>query len=206
MLIKICGLKSTDDILAVNECLPDYAGFVFAPGKRSISAKEAGFLIKQLDRRVRSVGVFVNPDFEQVKKTIGESGIETIQLHGSEDPQFLRELRNTFGTEIEIWKAIKVKDKNSIKELADYTADMFVLDTFHDTLQGGTGKSFDPSLAIGAAKYGKFLIAGGINIGNAGEAIQKSGAAGIDTSSGVETAGRKDRLIIKELVNLVRSL
>ena len=91
--IKLCGIKSEDDIKVINEVLPDYIGFVFAgKSKRYISFDTANTLKSKLDSRVKAVGVFVNEDVENIAHLVKNKIIDIVQLHGNEDESYINTL------------------------------------------------------------------------------------------------------------------
>lgn len=207
--IKICGIKRIEDIHYVNKCLPDYIGFVFAESKRRVSVEQVRKLKKDLDTRIKTVGVFVNEDIEKTVEISTACGLDCIQLHGDEDPQYLNTLRNSLnsnpsGNGVEIWKAVRVKDESSILLLKLYKVEAFVLDAFVEGSYGGAGKLFDWNLANLAKTYGKIFLAGGLNVDNVSNAVESVSPHGVDVSSGVETDGRKDESKIQCFMNKVR--
>lgn len=207
--IKICGLKRMADIQYVNEYLPEYIGFVFAQSKRRVSLEQAKTLKKDLDPRIKTVGVFVNEDIENIIEIVTECSLDCIQLHGDENPQYIDTLRNSLNSHptensIEIWKAVRVKDESSISILNSYKVDAFVLDAFVEGSYGGAGKVFDWNLANQAKAYGKIFVAGGLNIENVSNAVQTVKPYGVDVSSGVETNDCKDEVKIKHFIEKVR--
>ncbi len=95
--LKICGLSRFGDILAANDILPDYIGFVFAESSRRVTPDKAAQLRRELDKRIRAVGVFVNAPMEEILELAGhrekERVIDLIQLHGDEDEAYIRQLK-----------------------------------------------------------------------------------------------------------------
>ncbi len=202
-IIKICGLTREEDIHAVNEYKPDLAGFVFAESKRRINPAEALPLIKKLIPEVKPVGVFVDMDIDQLAKITEECFLTAVQLHGNEDNEYIDCLRKKLSAETIIIKAVRVRDKDSLRGLPEIKSDLLLLDAFHDGAMGGTGKAFDWSLLDEIKR--PFLLAGGLSSGNIDEALENIHPDGVDVSSGVETAGIKDKDKIAEFVRKVRS-
>ncbi len=135
--VKICGLRNVDDVKLVNEFLPDYVGFVLAESKRKVSVESLQKLIANLDTRISAVGVFVDADIQLIEKTL-KHGLRVIQLHGNEDPIYLRQLlllKNNY--DFEIWKAIRIDhqtEKEVLEEIESYEiTDRFLLDKKSDT-------------------------------------------------------------------------
>lgn len=204
--IKICGLSRFSDIMAVNEVIPDYIGFVFAESSRRVSVDKARQLKGVLDHRIQAVGVFVNAPIEEILSLAGrgrggEPVIDMIQLHGDEDASYIRQLKNH--TDLPVIKAIRVRDSAQILKAQDLPCDYLLLDTFTKGIYGGAGVRFDWNLIPKLTK--PFFLAGGIDSQNLEQAAE-SGPYCIDVSSGAETQGRKDRTKIADLVNRARRI
>jgi phosphoribosylanthranilate isomerase len=200
--IKICGLSRLQDIGYVNEALPDYIGFVFAKSRRQVTPQAACHLRSLLDSSIKAVGVFVNDSIDQIFDLCRNGVIDLIQLHGDEDDEYIRRLRQKVANPI--IKAVRVKDRDSINAACQLSCDYFLLDTYSGGEYGGTGRTFDWKLISGTSK--PFFLAGGITPQNAEAAIKSTHPYCLDVSSGVETANVKDREKILEIVNLVRSV
>ncbi len=209
--IKICGLKREQDIEYANRHLPDYAGFVFAPGRRQVDISRARTLSLMLDNKIKRAGIFVNQSTEEVSGAAIQCGLDVIQIHGDEPPVYFKELRQKLkcsgcaDRNIAVWKAIRVKGPDCLNQMPLYDADAFVLDSFTDGSYGGAGKTFDWGLAAEAEKYGDIILAGGLTECNVQNAISVTRPFAVDVSSGVETDGRKDEDKIKRFIYSVRS-
>ena len=200
--IKLCGLRRPEDVAMVNRAMPDFAGFVFAKGKRQVTPMAARTLGSLLDPEIRAVGVFVKAPVEEVAALVSEGTIQCIQLHGDEDGDYIRQLR--WRTKAPLIKVLRVKDEESLKNLDTWDCDYFLLDTFAGSQFGGVGKTFDHSL-LGQVQFPKpFFLAGGLNPDNVAEAIRDYAPYGVDTSSGIETDGYKDEEKIRAFVRAVR--
>lgn len=200
--IKICGLTRIEDIEAVNSCLPDYIGFVFADSRRQVTVKQARLLKKNLSPAICSVGVFVNAPLQYVVEICVQGIIEVIQLHGDEDQHYIKELKGH--TSCPVIKAVRVQSTRSFLEIQQMPYDFLLLDAFDPHQYGGSGKSFDHSLIPPLAK--PFFLAGGLNSHNVGTVVKKYRPHAVDLSSGVETKGLKSKEKIKQVVEIVRSL
>lgn len=199
MKIKICGLFRSEDISYANEALPDYIGFVFAPSRRQITLGKAAELKKMLDVRIKTVGVFVNSDIDFIAGMVHNNIIDAVQLHGSEDGNFVRELRSKIPPEIPVIKAFSVSSAEDISAAESFPCDFMLLDNG----KGGTGKAFAWELLRGNMPEHVFL-AGGVNTENIADAVKLEPYC-IDVSSGAETDGFKDRSKILKLVQTVRN-
>ena len=194
--IKICGLKSEDDISYVNELRPDYIGFVFLQGRaRYVSPERAARLKSLLNPAIQSVGVFVNEPLENVAALLQNGTIQAAQLHGQENADYAQRLK--YLCDKPIIKAFIIKTREDIEKALAYPCDYLLLDNGL-----GTGETFDWSLIQDIRR--PFFLAGGLTPQNVNDAISLTHPYGVDTSSGVETDGCKDYAKIKAFINAVR--
>lgn len=213
--IKICGLRRKEDIAYVNECLPDYVGFVFAPGKRTVTKETAGSLRKLLAPSIVPVGVFVNEKIEVIVRLVQEGIIDAVQLHGDEDAAYIRRLSEAISQAkngsckadkgMTAWhpiiKAVRVASPKDVQDCETIPADYLLFDARTKDEYGGSGRSFDWEVIKNIKR--PYFLAGGISIENICEAARLAPYA-IDVSSGVETDGCKDREKILDIVEKVR--
>lgn len=194
--IKICGLRSEEDISYANELKPDYIGFVFLRGRaRFVPPEKAARLRSLLHPSIQSVGVFVNEPISHVAALLQNDTIQYAQLHGQEDAAYAQELKRLCPKPI--IKAFIIKTGEDIKAALAYPCDYLLLDNGL-----GTGRTFDWSLIQRVDR--PFFLAGGLTPGNIEEAILKTHPYGVDTSSGVETNGCKDYAKMKAFIHAVR--
>lgn len=194
--IKLCGMKRSCDIDYVNELMPDYIGFVFAPkSKRYVTFDEAESLRKRLNSGITPVGVFVNEAIESIEYLTRRGIIGAVQLHGSEDSEYIRRLRSR--TDCPIIQAFCIETERDIAEAEKSEADYIMLDS-----GGGTGKAFN-HLLIGGIKK-DFFLAGGLSSDNVADAIHRYAPYAVDASSSLETDGMKDKNKLAAFVNAAR--
>jgi phosphoribosylanthranilate isomerase len=198
---KICGMTQIKDAVFAVEQGADAVGFIFYnKSPRSVTMKIAKEIIAQLPPFVDTVGVFVNESADRVNKIAEYCGLDLVQLHGEESPAFCRKIRRR------VIKAFRVKDLQSIKLLKNYAVSGFLLDTFSEELQGGTGKVFDWNLALPAKKIGPVIMAGGLTPRNIKQAIRQVRPYGVDVCSGVEKEpGIKDPEKVRAFLENIRS-
>lgn len=204
-MIKLCGMRRSEDISYCNECLPDYIGFIFAESKRKVTSEFALKLRSGLEPKIKTVGVTVNAPIEFFDEI--RSAADIFQLHGNEDAGYIAELRRLF-PEKELWKAGRIRSEADIDALAELPADKFVLDAFSAEAYGGTGKKIDEKLLAYAKKAltKPFFIAGGIDSSNIADIIKTYTPYGVDLSSGIETDGFKDRAKMLEITEIYNKL
>lgn len=197
--IKICGLYRQEDLEYVNEAKPDYVGFIinFPKSHRNTSIDMIQLFIKELSKEIKAVGVFVNAQIEQIVEVA--QYLDVIQLHGEEGNYFIQQLRHRLPDK-EIWKAFKIRGLKDIEAAIASIADRVVLDNGY-----GTGKPFDWSLLEHISQMDRpFLLAGGMDVNNIEEAIERFHPFAIDVSSSVETNQCKDREKIEAVVRMIR--
>ena len=198
--IKICGLKSKQDIEYANQLKPDYVGFVFAPSSRQIDLYRAKELIKKLDKSIKKAGVFLNTPVSEVKEIAKHCNLDILQFHGDEDPAYCQSFDQ------EVWKGFRIKDNESLKQLAAYSVDGFLLDTFVKGQYGGTGKAFCWDMVSDISQDQFVILAGGLTGENVKQAIQAAHPKIVDVSSGVEINGLKDFEKMKKFIENVREI
>lgn len=200
------------DIEYANRVKPDFVGFIFANTRRKISAAQAKQFREALDAEIPAVGVFVNEDISVITSLVQNGCIDLIQLHGEEDADYIRRLREV--CDVPVIKAVKVQTVEQIRQAAALPVDYLLLDTYRKGVLGGTGEAFDWELLRGAKAaagdtaegelFGKpYFLAGGLHAGNLREAAAL-GSYGLDVSSGIETDGSKDFTKMVEVMELVR--
>lgn len=204
--VKICGIREVETVEVLNEFLPDFAGFVLAPSKRKIEVETLRILLAELDRRIDPVGVFVNENHDTIVDAI-EAGIKIVQLHGDENLQYINELKLKIGDKgVSIWKAIRVDDVNFNNESFDVgEVNAVVLDKYSKKQFGGTGETFNWEILRGIKLPYPKILAGGLNVDNVEEGIKITNPWCVDVSSGVEKGNIKDRELIKQFIEKVRS-
>lgn len=196
--IKLCGMTQMSDIETINQLRPDYIGFVFAGrSKRFLPPESAAKLKKKLKKEIQAVGVFVDAPVEQVAKLLNENTIDMAQLHGKEDEGYIERLRML--TEKPIIKAFLIAGKEDVERIEESSADYVLVDS-----GTGSGKAFDWSLVKDIKR--PFFLAGGLDADNVKEAITQIHPYAVDVSSGIETAGYKDKVKMAAFVAAVRKL
>lgn len=207
--IKICGLSRPEDIDAVNDARPDYAGFVVEVPKsrRNVSVRQLRKLTALLDQKISSVGVFVNAPVELVAELLQDGVLAMAQLHGQEDAAYVKELK--MRTDRPVMQAFSIRTQEDVQRAFTSPADYILLDQGG----GGTGQAFDWSLLnradasdCGKRKQRPFFLAGGLGAENLAEAIRSTRPFAVDLSSSLETDGKKDAGKIREAVRIVRAL
>ncbi|MBO0332782.1 phosphoribosylanthranilate isomerase [Sneathiella sp. CAU 1612] len=210
---KICGLS---DVTAVEAAVLNgaaFVGFVFyGPSPRNITPDEAALLTAKVPSHVKKVGLFVDPDEKLIRDVLTTVSLDWIQLHGSESPERVREIRDTYS--LPVIKAIKIDSAASLDEIARYdgVADMLLFDakepkSMKNALPGGNGLAFDWDLLANATISSPWMLAGGLTAENIAEAVRISGAKIVDTSSGVEfEPGRKNPAAIEAFMAAVAAI
>lgn len=193
--VKLCGLTKKEEIAVVNHLLPEYIGFVFwGKSHRYVKPEKAKKLKEDLNNQIKAVGVFVDAPVEQVVDLFSGGIIDMVQLHGSEDEEYIRQLRKN---KIPVIKACQVTKRGIDTKVLDSEADFLLFDPGK-----GEGKTFGWD-CIKQVKRPYFL-AGGLNPENVKEAIETLHPYGVDVSSGIETDRKKDVRKMTAFVQAVR--
>lgn len=196
--IKLCGLSRPCDIEAANQLKPDYIGFVFAPkSKRYVSAEKAAELKALLSPEIKAVGVFVREDPETVARLLNTGIIDIAQLHGGENEEYIRRLREL--TDKPVIQAFRIDGEEDIAAAQASSADLVLLDSG----SGGTGTVFNWELIKHLQR--PYFLAGGLGPGNVKDAVQALNPYAVDVSSGIETDGVKDRTKMEQFVAAVKA-
>jgi phosphoribosylanthranilate isomerase len=199
LFVKICGLTRSEDAELAVELGASALGFVFWPrSPRYISPSSARSVITKLAPDVIKVGVFVDEPMELVTQIMETVGLDIAQLHGSESPEYCRELtirlsQGARGKRQGVIKAFGVKDNGTIS-VSEFDPDVLILVDAHDPVSyGGTGRLVNWESAREIASLRRTILAGGLHPGNVSQAVDTVRPFGVDVSSGVESApGIKD--------------
>jgi phosphoribosylanthranilate isomerase len=192
--IKICGITSLQDALAVVQYGSDALGFVFAESPRKISPERAREIILRLPPFITTVGVFVDEPAEMVQEMALLCRLDALQFHGHESPEYCQYFDR------KVIKAFKMGTGSIDQEMARYDVDAYLLDS---STGGGSGQRFNWDLATGVK--GRIILAGGLTPENVAQAIAKVRPYAVDVSTGVEISpGRKDHPRMKEFIRNVR--
>jgi phosphoribosylanthranilate isomerase len=202
VVVKICGITNLPDALVAAEAGADALGFIFhEQSPRYITPENAAAIIRSIPPMIVKVGVFVNASEEVVFQAISECGLNLLQFHGSETPEFCAQ----FG--LMSMKAFRMRDADSLKELSNYQTAAWLLDAYSSKQIGGTGEKFNWDLAIEARKLGRpIFLAGGLTPDNVAAAISKVQPYAVDVSSGVEASpGKKDPEKVKAFIKAAKA-
>jgi phosphoribosylanthranilate isomerase len=187
--VKICGITDLSDALAASDAGADALGFMFyEQSPRRLSFEAAAAITRELPPFVAKVGVFVDSALEFVNEAVARCGLDAVQLHGSETPDFCQRVHRP------VIKAFRIDGPASLERVRDYQTAAWLLDSFVAGKLGGTGVQFNWKLAARAKAWGRpILLAGGLTPENVAAAVEEVRPYGVDVSSGVERApGKKD--------------
>ena len=199
--VKICGITNIRDASLAIEYGADALGFVFAPSPRQVTPEQAQRIVSQLSSTICKVGVFVDSKLETVNNIKSSCGLDMVQLHGSESPEYCQAFSPN------VIKSFQVRDETTLALLPKYEVKAYLLDSYHDELKGGTGHSFDWSIAKRAREYGMIILSGGLNPDNIRQAITTVQPDAVDVSSGVEsTPGKKDQAKLQDFIQAAKQV
>ena len=199
---KTCGMREIGHVRAAVAAGADLLGFVFVPGvRRQIPERDARALIEECHRLVqsngpRAVGLFANQPLDEVNRTVGYCGLDMVQLCGDEPPEYWREVAVPVIRQVKVWDTGPRSEVvsgvlRSVDEVVSHGCTA-LLDRHEEGALGGTGRSFDWSIAAEAAKRYDVMLAGGLTPENVAQAVRTVSPWGVDVSSGIETDGVKD--------------
>ena len=208
MIIKICGIKDEDTLLCCEKNNIDFYGMIFYPkSPRNISFENAMKLIKKSESlNINGVGVFVNKNINQLERIIKNLRLKFIQLHGSENEEYIKKLKKIG---VKIIKSISISDINDLNKIDKYqSVDYFLFDYKPNKgeLPGGNSKSFDWDILSNLKTNKPWFLSGGINADNIQEILNDMNPFGVDLSSGVEKElGIKDNRIINNFIGKLKN-
>jgi phosphoribosylanthranilate isomerase len=209
--VKICGIKEKTHALAVIEAGGDLIGLVFAPSRRQVTPIQAGEIVsavKSHSHAIEVVGVFVNMPAPEVNMIASSCHLDWVQLSGDEPWEYCRQIARP------LIKAVRIRQGQRPESIGANLATgeqvlssqkhLYLLDSQVKGRYGGTGISFDWSLARPVAEQFPVIIAGGLNPDNVTRVIETVAPWGVDVSSGVEAGGAKDIGKIRAFIKAVR--
>ena len=199
--VKVCGITRHEDAIFCIASGVHALGFIFyEKSKRYIRPSDAKDIIRKLPPFVSRVGVFVNSSAEDIKNVSIQTGIDTVQLHGDETPEFCDFIKKP------VIKSFRVKDSLDISHIESFNVQAILFDTYDNNNFGGTGKVFNWDIIKNYNATGNIIISGGLNKDNVGFAIKNINPYAVDVSSGVESSpGIKDHLKINKFMESVRN-
>lgn len=202
-LIKICGITNVEDAIECARLGANMLGFVFADSPRRADPGTVKHIMRILGGDVRSVGVFTD-ESDEALGVIDDCDLDLAQLHGGQSEDFARRIGAS-----RVIRVARVSDEASVDRLAEYEmASYYLLDTYRAGKAGGTGETFDWSLAVRAKSLGKpVILSGGLNHENVAGAVETVRPFAVDASSGLEESpGKKDHNKVKEFIEHVRAV
>jgi phosphoribosylanthranilate isomerase len=198
--VKFCGCTSPDEVSAAAEAGADAVGIIFAPSPRRVSWDAARAIAQHLPAGVEIVGVFVDPSRDDVDAARRLFDRLTIQLSGSEAPEFAR------GCGRRVIKKFAVDDTTVVDASAAWTSfpDALLLFETADAAAGGTGKTFAWERVEPVAREREVVVAGGLTPENVGRCVRSVRPYGVDVRSGIESGERKDPEKMRAFIAAVR--
>lgn len=211
LAVKICGLKTPEDAHCAIEAGADLLGCVFfEKSPRNVSAQVAAEIFDMIgDKDVLRVGLFVNPTDHELSQVLNHVRLDLIQLHGSESPERVEEIRLAFA--LPVMKALPIADQDDVQNAKAYdgVADRLLFDAKPPkgaNRPGGNAISFDWNLLTGTNWKVPWMLAGGLNQKNVKQATIESTAQAVDVSSGVESAlGIKSTQMITAFIQAAKA-
>lgn len=199
--IKICGITNIDDALNAVDAGAEALGFMlYKKSKRFVRPETVKEIVRELPPFVSCVGVFVNESRENILSTRESCELDTVQLHGDESPKFCQEIPG------KVIKAFQLRTPETLKTVAMYQTNAWLLDSYSPAARGGTGDSFNWDWVKAASPLDRpVIIAGGLTRENAADCVLATQPYGLDVSSGVEISpGKKCAEKMKNFIEVAR--
>jgi len=199
--IKICGITNEEDALHAAGCGAAALGFIFYPlSPRYVKPEDARKIVSVLPDELVKVGVFVNENVAEIKRVMEYCGLDMIQLHGDESPEFCRKF-----PAFQIIKAVELENDNDLNHAYSYEVAAILVDSRHDGLYGGTSRKANWKLACRTKNKKPLILSGGLNEENIAEALHTVAPAALDINSGVESEpGKKDHAKLARIFDIIR--
>lgn len=205
--VKICGITSFEDADFAARAGADALGFNFYErSPRKIGVERAADLASRLPARILKVGVFVNEDIETILGIVSLVGLDAIQLHGDESPDFVDSLRKN--TSAEIIKALRISKDFQPENVQEYHLNTILLDAYSADEYGGTGETFDWEIARRVQDFvPQMYLAGGLSLDNIADAVRLVRPFGIDACSSLEREpGIKNNIKVGAFIDMAKGV
>jgi phosphoribosylanthranilate isomerase len=213
MKIKVCGITNIDEALALSKAGVNYVGFIFYPASKRYALHALSLdQIKSVQLPgVLKVGVFVNEPLEKVIATATEAGLDMVQLHGDETPNYCKEMANHYP----VIKAFRISETDDVAyKISEYLEDIdYLLFDTASSVYGGSGISFDWKKLANATGQKPYFLSGGIGPDDVSKitSFVESDAAGnciaVDVNSKFETApGQKNIQLLQSFIPTIKAL
>ncbi len=208
MIIKICGIQNEETLLCCEKNNINFFGMIFfKKSPRNISLENAIILQNISEKlKINGVGVFVNKNIYELEEIIKKLKLQYIQLHGSENEEYIKTIKNIG---VKVIKSISISNRNDLRSINNYkSADYYLFDykPMKGELPGGNAKSFDWDIIKNFKTNKPWFLSGGINIKNIQGILNDINPFGIDLSSGVEKGlGIKDNHIINNFIDKLKN-
>ncbi|MEU7527234.1 phosphoribosylanthranilate isomerase [Saccharothrix sp. NPDC042600] len=198
MYVKLCGLRTASDVATAVEAGADAVGFVLTASPRRIDPETASALVREVPPGVLSVGVFRGVEAAEVARLAALTGVGAVQLHGAYPRSAFDEVA---ALGVPLIRAVSLNAETDVR-VGAFGEDMLLL----DSPDAGSGHRWDLAALEGARPDGRWLLAGGLDARNVGEAVAQAKPWGVDVSSGVESSrGVKDHGLMRAFVTAARA-
>ena len=198
--VKICGITNQEDALCAAKLGAAALGFIFyTSSPRNIAPENARKIVSAIPAGLVKVGVFVNENVAEVKRIAQYCGLDMIQLHGDETPQYCRQFPAA-----QIIKAVELKNEADLVYANSYHVGAILVDSRHAGLYGGTGRKANWELACRIRKNKLLILSGGLNEDNIAKALKEVAPHVLDINSGVELSlGKKDHAKMARIFDII---
>jgi phosphoribosylanthranilate isomerase len=209
MYVKICGITKLEQATEIAKMGISALGFICVPNTpRYVDPEQIQLITNMLPSQTDRVGVFLDASMAEISKIVQSTGLNCVQLHGSESPEFCRVFKSTIPN-VKLIKALRIRSQEILAQVDDYCAwvDIILLDAYDPNLAGGTGKTINWEMLKDFQSSCPWWLAGGLSPDNVAIALQHLQPDGIDVSSGVEISpGNKDSDRVRQLLAAVQQV
>ncbi len=196
--IKICGNTEPDGIRLAVALQVQLLGFIFTRSPRQVTVEQARLLMAEVPEAVGRVGVFLDEPAETIASVVAACRLSAVQLYRHPTPADRR-------LGVPLWPVVRLRSAAEASQLRVEPGDRLLLDTWSEELTGGTGKTWDWTLAESLVRHHPVVVSGGLRPENVGAAIRQLRPWGVDVCSGVERSpGIKDLAKLAWFVRAVR--
>jgi phosphoribosylanthranilate isomerase len=204
--VKICGITRLEDAdLAIEHGAWALGFLLWPPSKRFVDPAVAAGIVRQIRRKVETVGVFVNQPLDEIADRVDVLGLSHVQLHGDEGPSFCAAVAQRTGAKV--IKAARIHHAADLRELERFHTDYHLLDTAKSGQYGGTGATWDWGLVRGRRNKTPVILSGGLTAENVADGIDAVHPYAVDVASGVEASpGIKDPVKLEAFFSAVEAV
>lgn len=200
MWIKVCGVTTPEDALNAVNAGVDALGLNFVPSSaRYIDVAAACQIVAAVRGKAELIGVIADRSLDDCEMLLRQTGVDSLQLHGGESPEFLESLLPR------AFKAVGIATAKDVQHATCFGGGRLLVDAKVDGKSGGIGVPFDWTWVVELARNRSVIVAGGLGPHNVAQAVSAVWPYGVDVAGGVEMVGNKRRKDPEKIRAFVRA-